>query len=112
MIVALRWLFGSILIAMLAVTISASLDRSLTIAASELWPELWFGATLADAYFGFFTIRIWMAYKETNLGTRLVCFCVVMTLGNIAIAAYLLPLLFQAAPNDPIERIVLRPSRP
>ena len=112
MIVALRWLFGNILIAMLAVTISASLDRSLTIAASELWPDLWFRATLADAYFGFFTIWIWMAYKETNLGTRLVWFCLVMTLGNIAIAAYLLRLLFQAAPNDPIERIVLRPSRP
>ena len=53
-----------------------------------------------------------MAYKETNLGTRLLWFCLVMALGNIAIAAYLLRLLFQAAPNDPIDRIVLRASRP
>ena len=74
-------------------------------------PSRWaaqFRATLADAYLGFLTIWLWIAHKERRPGARWIWFVLVMTLGNIAIAVYLLRLLFQADPANPIDRIVMR----
>ena len=64
MILFLRILFAAILVAMLAVTIGASLQQGLFEAGAELWPNPWFKATLADAYFGFITVYAWIAYRE------------------------------------------------
>lgn len=110
MIWFLRLLFGLVLAAMLAVTFGASLERSVFAAASELWPDPWFRATLADAYFGFLTVYVWIAYRERGWGRRLLWFVLLMALGNIAIAAYLLWQLFRLPPGAPLERLLLRPS--
>jgi hypothetical protein len=82
--------FILVLLAMLAITTYASLDRSILNAGSQLTSDPWFRATLADAYFGFLTFYVWVAYKEVGLFKKLVWFVVIMTLGNIAIASYLL----------------------
>ena len=108
MIYLLRFLFAAILIAMLAVTITASLDRGVFEAAADLWSDLWFRATLADAYFGFITVYVWIAYKEPGWGRRLLWFVLLMGFGNIAIAVYLLIQLSRLRPGDPIEKLLLR----
>jgi hypothetical protein len=108
MIIFLRVLFFAILLAMLAVTAMASLDQGVLEAAAELWPEPWFKATLADAYFGFVTVFVWIAYKETTLGKRILWFVLLMALGNIAISVYVLIELFRLEPGDDVTQLLLR----
>ncbi len=108
MIHALRSIFLFVLLSMLAVTTVASLDRGIFEAGSELWRHLWFRATLADAYFGFLTVFIWIAYKETAWSRKIVWFVLLMLLGNIAIAAYLLIQLFRLPATARMEDLLLR----
>ena len=86
----LRGLFAVMLVAMVGLTVAASLDRDLMTAAGELWPHLWFRATLADAYFAFLTVWLWIASRETTWVGRVVWLGLVLSLGSIAIAAYML----------------------
>ena len=109
MIVLLRLLFGLILAGMLAVTTVATLDRGVFEAAAELWRDPWFKATLADAYFGFITVYVWIAYRERGWPRKLLWFVLLMALGNIAIAGYLLWALFKLPRDAPLERLLLRP---
>ncbi len=83
-------LFAGVLVAMLAVTCYASLDRSVLDVGTELTSDPWFRATLADAYFGFLTFYVWVAYKEQRLWKKLLWFVLIMTLGNIAMSIYVL----------------------
>ena len=112
MILLLRALFTLILAGMLAVTISASLDRGVFEAAADLWRDPWFRATLADAYFGFITVYVWIAYREPGWARRILWFVLLMALGNIAIAGYLLWALFRLPADAPLERLLLRPATP
>ena len=41
--------FYAVLAAMIAVTVTASLERGVFSALAELWSDAWFRATLADA---------------------------------------------------------------
>ena len=75
---------------MLYVTTLASLDRSLWTAGGQLITDRWFQATLADAYFGFVTFYVWVAYKESGWGKRFLWFCLIMALGNIAMSIYMI----------------------
>lgn len=75
---------------MTAITVVASLDRSVLRGGQGLWPDPWFIATLMDAYFGFLTFYLWVAYKETSWTSRGIWFVAIMSLGNFAISGYLL----------------------
>ncbi len=90
----MRWplvvLFGCILIAMLVVTTVASLDRSILAVGSELTSDPWFLATLFDAYFGFLTFYVWVAYKEPGMFRKTLWFVLIMASGNIAMSLYML----------------------
>ena len=55
-------LFALVFLAMLVATTQASMDRGVMAALEELWPDPWFRATLADAYFGFLTVFVWIAF--------------------------------------------------
>lgn len=104
----LKVLFTLILLAMLAVTTLASFDRGVFEAGADLWPDPWFRATLADAYFGFIAVFVWIAYKERSWGRRALWFVLLMSLGNIAIAIYLLIQLFRLPPAATMEDLLLR----
>ncbi len=108
MIIFLRILFAAILLAMLAVTINASLQQGVFEAGRVLWPDPWFRATLADAYFGFITVYVWIAYRERTWFSRVLWFVLVMSLGNIAIAVYVLNRLFRVRRDAPLEAVLLR----
>ena len=101
-------LFLAVIAAMLYVTTVASLDRNVLQGGVGLWPDPWFVATLADAYFGFLTFYVWVAYKERRWPARIAWFILIMTLGNFAMAAYVLMQLWHMRPGDPWSRLLLR----
>ncbi|MFZ2491470.1 MAG: DUF1475 family protein [Thermoanaerobaculia bacterium] len=90
MIVLLRLLFGAILVAMLATTAWASLEANVFTGGAEMLRNRWAVATLADAYFGFLTFFVWVAWRERTMAARAVWFVLIMLLGNIAMSVYML----------------------
>jgi Protein of unknown function (DUF1475) len=107
---ALTLLFGSILAAMLVITVTASLNQPLwqwggLTAEPDRW---WTWATLADAYFGFLTFYAWVFYKERGFAARVGWFVAIMLLGNIAMAIYVLLQLARLRPGEPVSRLLLR----
>jgi len=104
----LALLFTTILVAMLAVTAYASLNRSILKVGPELTSDPWFHATLLDAYCGFLTFFVWVAYKESASWSKVLWFVLIMTLGNIAMSAYVLIQLIRLDRTQGIETILLR----
>lgn len=86
----LRIIFSLILVAMLIVTSWASTYENVFAATARLIKEPWMVATLFDAYFGFLTFFIWVCYKEVKTLNKVLWFVVIMALGNIAMAVYVL----------------------
>lgn len=107
MLTALRVLFAAIGVTMLALTVVASLDRSVFVAGRGLWPDPWFVATLADAYFGLLVIALFVVWRERTVPARAAWFLAVMALGNIAVAAYVLLMLRGLRPGEPIGQILV-----
>ena len=108
MVILLRIFFATVLVSMLVLTITASLEQGIVEAGAGLWPDAWFRATLADAYFGFLTVFVWIAYKEHTLTARLVWLGLLLSLGTIAVAVYVLLQLRPLTSGDSVERILLR----
>ena len=104
----LQFLFGAILVAMLVVTVRASLQQSLW----DAWPGIaanpWSIATLWDAYFGFLTFFVWVAWRERANVSRAAWFILIMLLGNIAMSVYVLIQLQRLAPGEPASAILGR----
>ena len=53
---------------------------------------------------------MWIAYRERTWAGRIIWFVLLMGLGNIAIAAYMLIRLFGVSRDASIESVLLRPS--
>ena len=104
----LKVIFALILMAMLAITAAAGMDRGVFQALGELWPDPWFKATLMDAYFGFLAFYLWVAYKEGRTVAKTVWFILIMGLGNIAMAVYVLIQLYRMAPGESFETFLTR----
>jgi hypothetical protein len=101
-------LFLGILTGMLAVTTHAMRDRSILAVGPELTADPWFQATLADAYFGFLTFYVWVAYKEPTWWRRVLWFVLIMTLGNIAMSLYMLWQLGKWNPQHGVRSLLER----
>jgi predicted permease len=108
MIIFLRFAFSVVVIAMLAVTTWASLQVPLWRTPHEVVAHPWFIATLFDTYFAFLTFWTWLAYKEKNWLARLAWLVAILLLGNLAMASYMLILLFRLPTNAPVQQILLR----
>jgi len=104
----LKALFALILFAMLSVILIATIDQNIFEAVGNMWPNWWFKATLADAYFGFLTFFVWVAYKELHLWRKLFWFALIMLLGNLAISAYMLLELYKLQVGDNLETLLTR----
>ena len=104
----LKLLFLAILAAMLWVTITASFDRNVLLAGKELWLDPWGKATLFDAYCGFTTFFVWVAYKEDSWPRGILWFILIMILGNIAMSLYMLIQLFKLKDGESFETLLLR----
>lgn len=108
MVFFLKTLFGLILFGMFSITITATIDQNIFEAVGSMWPNWWFKATLADAYFGFLTFFVWVAYKELHLWRKLFWFALIMLLGNLAISAYMLLELYKLQVGDNLETLLTR----
>jgi hypothetical protein len=97
-----------VLVVMLYVTASASLQQDVLTATQRLWPDLWFRATLADAYCGFLFFWLWVAWREQSAAKGALWFVLIMALGNLAMAGYMLLQLRGLRPGDGIEALLLR----
>lgn len=106
---ALMLAFGSILVAMLAVTGWASVVqpvwqwRGLVNRPDHAWTL----ATLCDAYCGFLTFYAWVFYKERPTG-RLGWLLGILLFGNIAMASYVLRELLRLPPGAPVATLLTR----
>lgn len=104
----LKFLFGAIFVWMTVLTIRTSLASSLWAAWPSYAANPWAIATLYDAYFGFLTFYVWVAYKERPMWSRVVWFVSIMGLGNIATSLYVLIQLMRLRPDEPVEGILWR----
>jgi hypothetical protein len=106
----LKLLFGGILIYMIAMTAWVSTHKSILASGNEFsWiASPWAVATLYDAYFGFITFYVWVAYKERSWAAKIIWFLLIMGLGNIAMSSYVLIQLFQLRPEQPAFAVLQR----
>jgi hypothetical protein len=111
MIPFLRLAFAGVPVAMLAITGWASSRTALWDIPAGVGGHPWFLATLADAYFGFLTFWAWVAYRERGWPSRIAWLVAILLLGNIAMATYVLVLLFRLPSDAPVEHLLLRPGR-
>lgn len=63
----------------------------------------WATATLWDAYFGFLTFYVWVAWREIRIAQKLLWFVLIMALGNIAMSLYLLIQLYRLKKTDSLS---------
>ena len=108
----LRLVFSLILLYMLAITTWASLQESILVGGPKVSSEPWGIATLADAYCGFITFFIWVAYKEQKFLRSLVWLILIFIFGNIAMSIYVLWQLHRLPKDAPVEQLLLRSSKP
>jgi hypothetical protein len=110
MIWFLRVVFILILSSMLLVTSWASAHVALWDIPPDVASHPWFIASLFDAYFGFLTFYIWIAYKENSIPARALWLVAVLVLGNIAMATYMLIQLFRLPSTSSIKELILKKS--
>ena len=105
---ALRLLFGTILVTMIGVTTWASVRQpvwqwgGLTQAPDNGWTI----ATLFDAYFGFVTFYVWLAYKERGWLARIAWLIAILLLGNMAMSTYVLLQLRRLPKDEPMATLL------
>ncbi len=104
----LRLLFLVILGSMLWVTSWAGRCESLLGIPRQVAADPWFIATLFDAYWGFVTFYVWLAWKEGSAAARVLWFVAVILLGNIAMSVYVLSELFKIRESSQLSEVVTR----
>jgi len=105
-IIFLRLLFLVVLGSMLWVTTWASSLCPLLAVPRPVATHPWFLATMADAYWGFVTFYVWVAFKQTSWCARAAWLVAILLLGNIAMASYCLAELFLVQKSEPLERLL------
>jgi hypothetical protein len=105
---ALKLLFGGIFVWMVVMTIRTSLKVSLWSSLDSFAGNPWAVATLWDAYFGFITFWVWVAFKERTVWARALWLVLILALGNIAMSFYVLIQLFRLKPEQPVEAMLRR----
>ena len=106
----LKLLFAGILIFMIGMTAWVSMHKSILASTNEFsWTiSPWAVATLFDAYFGFVTFYVWVAYKERRVAAKAIWFLLIMGLGIIAMSTYVLIQLFKLRPEQSAFAILQR----
>jgi hypothetical protein len=110
MIITLRIFFAVVLVSMISVTVWASNHTALWRIPGEVGRHPWFVACLFDAYWGFLTFYCWVVYRETSNIVRIAWLVAILLFGNIAMAVYMLILLFELPTSATGRDILLRPA--
>lgn len=93
-------LFGAIFVWMIILTTFTSIKMPIWDAFETFGDNPWATATLWDAYFGFLTFYVWVAWRETRSAPRILWFVLIMALGNITMSLYILIQLFRLKSSD------------
>ena len=72
-----------------------------------LWPDPWYPVLLVDAYCGFLWFWLWVAWREQSLPRGAAWFVLIMGLGNLATAGYLLLQLRYWQPTQGVAALLL-----
>ena len=104
----LMTIFSLILLSMVTISVLATMQNGIFEAGSELMKDRWFVATLMDAYFGFITFYVWVAYKETTVVGRGIWFVLIMLLGTIAMSIYMLIQLSKLPSDAGFRQLLVR----
>ncbi len=89
-------------------TVQTSLKAPLWNSLHSFSNNPWAVATLWDAYFGFITFWVWVAFKEKTIAARILWLIAILCLGNIAMSLYVLIQLFKLKPGQPVQSILVR----
>lgn len=108
MIWTLRIFFSFVLISMLCVTSWASIECALWETPRAVATHPWFIATLFDTYWGFLTFYCWVCYKQHTMLSRVLWLIAILLLGNIAMAIYMLILLFRMPTAASMDELLLK----
>src|SRR5271167_56744 len=100
-------LFSAIFVVMIGVTLWATSHSSLLDPAvrAAYNAQPWAIATLFDAYCGFITFFVWVAFRERGLGAKILWLVLILLLGNIAMSLYVLLQLFRLKPGDSLKSL-------
>ncbi|HVM33146.1 MAG TPA: DUF1475 family protein [bacterium] len=99
-----------VFLVMTAVTTWASLTGNVLEGAAQVWALPWGRATFFDTYFAFLTFYLWVAYREKHWAGRVTWFLLIMALGNLAIAAYLIWRLAQLPARGTLADLLTGPK--
>jgi len=72
-----------------------------------LWPDPWYRVLLADAYSGFLWFWLWIAWREQSVPRGVVWLLLIICLGNLATAGYLLLQLRRWQPEQGVAGLLL-----
>lgn len=93
---------------MLIVTLRAGQNESVFAALPRMANDPWWVATMWDAYFGFLTFYVRVAYKEATWLRRGMWLLLILCPGNIAMAGYMLLQLFRLPSDATVRELLLR----
>lgn len=108
MITLLKVIYALVLIVMIAVTAWSGMHENILAIPPVVLNDVWFKATLFDAYFGFMSFFFWICYREKSLALKVFLFFAIVFLGNIAMAIYALVALFRLKPGDGVQKLFAR----
>ena len=108
MITLLKVIYAIVLIVMIAVTAWSGMHENILAIPPVVLNDVWFKATLFDAYFGFMSFFFWICYREKSLALKVFLFFAIAFLGNIAMAIYALVALFRLKPGDGVQKLFAR----
>ena len=100
-------LFAAIFVVMIGVTVWSASRSSLMDPAvrAAFNAQPWAIATLFDAYCGFITFFVWVAYRERSAGIKILWLVLILLLGNIAMSLYVLLQLFRMKRDEPLASL-------
>jgi hypothetical protein len=102
----LKILFGAIFLVMLWINVEAALAMNILASFALFGTNPWAVATLYDAYCGFLTFYVWVAYKARAPWTRVTWLVLVM--GNLAMSVYVLKELMRLKRDEPAWTMLQR----
>lgn len=103
----LALLCAGVVASMLWLVIAAALHQDVVAAGRELWKSPWYRVLLVDAYAGFLFFWLWVAWRERSAGRAALWLVLIMTLGNLATATYLLLQLRHWQRADGVVRLLV-----
>jgi Protein of unknown function (DUF1475) len=111
MIQILKYGLTVLLVFMIYIVVSTSLESNLYKEWDYLAAIPWMRATLWDFYANILVIYLWVIYKEKNIAVMVLWAVLFFCLGSIASIGYVLIQLFRAKPTEGMKEVLTQSKR-